>query len=179
MCIRDSHNEADPLSRRPDFSSEIPCVSAATTWRGGEVPESGQPILPGDATDVLGGATNENVSPTLDMTDVSADLLTQIRQGYEADPFYRQSTLQVGANLDSRFTRNLKTGLWIYLGKRICVPKGGALKRAILYELHDSPSGGHPSAKRTMARVVARFYFPDMIPFVSKIRRRVYDVQPC
>ena len=42
------------------------------------------------------------------------------------------------------------------------------MKRAILYELHDSPSGGHPSAKRNIARVVARFYFPDMIPFVSK-----------
>ena len=28
------------------------------------------------------------------------------------------------------------------------------MKRAILYELNDSPSGGHPPAKRTMARVV-------------------------
>ena len=85
-----SHNEADPLSRRPDFSSEIPGDFAATMWWDGEVPEcSGQPVLPGDATDVLGGAIRENVSPTLDVTDVSADLLTQIRQGYEADPFYR------------------------------------------------------------------------------------------
>ena len=104
-----------------------------------------------------GDAIREISSPTLDVTDVSADLLTQIRQVYEVDPMYRQrSILQVGANLDLRFTRNLETGLWIYLGKRKCVPKGGALKRAILYELHDSPSGGHPSAKRTMARVVAR-----------------------
>ena len=64
-----SHNEADPLSRRPDFSSEISDASAATMWWDGEVPESGQPVLPGDATDVPGGAIRENSSPTLDVTD--------------------------------------------------------------------------------------------------------------
>ena len=116
------------MSRRPDFSSEIPGVFTATTWWVGEVPESGQPVLPRGATDVPGGAIRENSSPTLDVTDVSADLLTQILQGYEADPFYRQSTLQVVANIDSSFTRNLETGLWIYLGKRICVPKGGSVE---------------------------------------------------
>ena len=42
------------------------------------------------------------------------------------------------------------------------------MKRAILYELHDSLTGGHPSAKRTAARVVSKFYFPDMVLFVSK-----------
>ena len=109
-------------------------------WWDGVVPESGQPVLPGDATDGPGDAVRESSNP-VDVSDVSVDLLSQIRQGYEADPKYRTaSTLQPGTHFDSRITKDENTVLSMYLGKRVCVPKGGALKRAILYELHDSPT---------------------------------------
>ena len=45
---------------------------------------------------------------------------------------------------------------------------GGTLKRSVLFELHDSPTGGHASIKRTIARVYAKFYFPDVVPYVTK-----------
>ena len=106
--------------------------------------------------------------PVPDDSELSTYLLDRIRRGYEADPFYRQSsTLQTGASSDSRFTKD-NTGLWMYLGKRVCVPRGGTLKHSVLFELHDSPTGGHASIKRTIARVYAKFYFPDVVPFGTK-----------
>ena len=55
-------------------------VTTATMWWDGVVPESGQPVLPGDATDVPDDAVREDSNP-VDVTDVSVDLLNQIRQG--------------------------------------------------------------------------------------------------
>ena len=93
-------------------------------WWDGVVHESGQPVLPGDATDVPGDAVRESSTP-VDVSDVSVDLISQLRQSYEADPKYRTtSTLPPGVPFNSRFTKDANTGLWIYLGKRICVPKG-------------------------------------------------------
>ena len=69
------HNaEADPLSRRPDFSTEITGDSMATMWWDGVVPESGQSVFPGDATDVPDGAVRENSNP-VDVSAVSVDFL--------------------------------------------------------------------------------------------------------
>ena len=79
-------------------------------WWDGVVHESGQSVLPGDATDVPDNAVRENSNP-VDVTDVSVDLSSQIRQGYE-DPKYRTtSTLQPGVPFDSRFTKDVNTGL--------------------------------------------------------------------
>ena len=45
------------------------------------MPESGQSVLPGDVTDVPDDAVRDDSNP-VDVTDVSVDLLNQIRQGY-------------------------------------------------------------------------------------------------
>ena len=88
-------------------------------WWDGVVPESGPSVLPGDATDAPVAAVRENSNP-VDVSAVSVDLLSQIRQGYEADPKYRTaSTLPPGVPFGSRFTKDTNTGLWMYLGKRI------------------------------------------------------------
>ena len=83
-----------------------------------------KPVFPGDVTDVPGCSVHVNSPPVPDASELSTDLLDRIRQDYEADPFYRQnSALHPGVSSDSRFAKD-ETGLWIYLGKRVCVPRG-------------------------------------------------------
>ena len=105
-----SINEADPLSRRPDFSVPIRQISAATTGWGGGVPTTGKQVFPGDLTEVPCCVTHVNSNPVSDDLEPSSDLLDKIRRGYEADPMYRQSsTLQTGTHLDSGFTKDDET----------------------------------------------------------------------
>ena len=69
-------------------------------------------------------------------SEVSVDLLNQIRQGYEADPKYRTaSPLPPGVPFDSRLTKDTNTGLLMYLGNRIYVPKGGNAQSCMNYTI--------------------------------------------
>ena len=105
-------NEADPLSRRLDFF--VRELSATMTWWNGDLPDGDpKPVFPGDVTDVHGCSVHVSSPPVPDDLELSTDLLDRIRRGYEADPFYRQSsTLPAGAASDSRFAKD-ETGMWM------------------------------------------------------------------
>ena len=38
----------------------------------------------------------------------------------------------------------------LYYRERLCIPKDQSLKKAILYEAHDSPTSGHPGYAKTL-----------------------------
>ena len=73
-------NEADPLSRRPDFS--VRELSAAMTWWNGDLPDGGpKPVFPGDVTDVPGCSVHVSSPLVPDNSELSTDLLDRIRRG--------------------------------------------------------------------------------------------------
>ena len=92
------------------------------------------------------------------------NLLNQIRQSYKNDPIFRQPTGSAWRNSKFRFDES--TRIWTYLDW-IYIPKGGEIKRRIIYECHDAIVSGHPSVNRTIASVMSKFYFPDVRLFVK------------
>ena len=150
-----SMNEADPISRRSDFCA----ILLARSYWDGNVPE-GKQVLP----DAMGSDVTCCAIPSVRDMVHNDNLLNQIRQSYKNDPIFRQPTGSAWRN--SKFQFDESTGLWTYLD-RIYIPKGGEIKRRIIYECHDAIVSGHPSVNRTIASVMSKFYFPDVRLFVK------------
>ena len=150
-----SMNEADPISRRSDFCA----ILLARSYWDGNVPEGKQGF-----PDIMGSDVACCAIPS-ELSDMDRDnLLNQIRLSYGNDPIFRQPS---GSALhNTKFNFDESTGLWTYLG-RIYIPKGGDIKRRIVYECHDAVVSGHPSVNRTIASVSSKFYFPDVKSFVK------------
>ena len=124
-----SANEADPVSRRPDFYS---------IWWDGEVPdlEFAQTIY------------------ALDAVSVSIDeaVCQQLKDGYAATEYFSE-------NGRWRHDKLEKTadGLFLYHG-RIVIPRSAQQLRALLLsEYHDS--AGHPGWKRLMAILMKKYWW--------------------
>lgn len=56
---------------------------------------------------------------------------------------------------------SVKEGLLYWKG-RLVLPNQSSLIQKVLWEYHSSPIGGHAGITRTMARVMAQFYWPKM-----------------
>ena len=154
-----SLNEADPISRRSDFCD---LIFARSFWNGDVPDDSGKQGFPDIMeSDVACCAFPLATSMSPPLND---SLMKDFQLAYTKDPIFQQP---MGRALhDSRYKFDESTGLWSYLS-RIYVPKGGDLKRRILYEFHDASMAGHPSVNRTIARVLSKFYFPDARVFVK------------
>lgn len=50
----------------------------------------------------------------------------------------------------------------IYRGRQIFVDPSSAVKPALLYEHHSTPSAGHPGVERTLRRIASSFYWTGM-----------------
>lgn len=150
-----SLNEADPISRRSDFCAML----LARSYWDGNVPVGKQGF-----PDVMGSDVACCAIRRSDMV-ISDNLLNEIKQSYKNDPVFRQPS---GSALmrNSKFSFDSDTGLWFYLN-RIYIPKGGELKRRIIYEFHDAAMAGHPSVNRTTANVLSKFFFPDIRTFIK------------
>jgi hypothetical protein len=98
---------------------------------------------------------------TLAWSEPQYNFLHQIRATQKQDPALLEIMRKCAQNSPPESHYTVKDDLLLWK-QRIVIPNNGALIQQVLYELHTSPLGGHAGITRTMARVKAQFYWPDM-----------------
>ncbi|MCO5603851.1 hypothetical protein L7F22_058005 [Adiantum nelumboides] len=97
----------------------------------------------------------------------SNPILDMIKEASLNDPEYQDLTRRI-QNLGetkeiSRPTREYSLqGSFLYYEQRLCVPKDPTLKKAILFEAHDSPIFGHPRYAKTLNAIRKSYFWPGM-----------------
>ncbi|PNX92431.1 Ty3/gypsy retrotransposon protein, partial [Trifolium pratense] len=87
-------------------------------------------------------------------------LLDQVRRALENDNQLRE-VMQNYAIGKAPVQYSMREGL-LYWKQRLVIPKNDDLLQKLLFEFHTSPIGGHAGITRTIARIKAQFYWPDM-----------------
>jgi hypothetical protein len=98
---------------------------------------------------------------TLAWSEPQYNFLHQIRATQKQDPALLEIMRKCAQDSPPESHYTVKDDLLLWK-QRIVIPNNGALIQQVLYELHTSPLGGHAGITRTMARVKAQFYWPDM-----------------
>jgi len=99
--------------------------------------------------------------------------LQKIVDSIQASPHWRQ-IFQQASNRSTSDPHYSTSNDVLYWKHRIVVPE--RLRSMILTEFHDSPVGGHSGISRTMARICASFYWPNM---QQDIRHHVQNCLLC
>jgi hypothetical protein len=86
-------------------------------------------------------------------------LLDELKKGTEKDNSLQNILNNISTGQEQKFVH--KDGL-VYYKSRIVVPDDTHLKTKILLEFHSSPIGGHAGIARTLARISAQFFWPQM-----------------
>ena len=149
-----STNQADALSRRPDLETQLaPYLDDITD----PVPSAGSSSS---------AAMNVSAIVTLE-----SSLLNDIKNGYNTDPYYTAKKYPASVKARQGF---------FYLHDRLCVPATTPpvqdVRRAIMWECHNSPVEGHPGYHRTQGIICLRYFWPKML---DDIRRYVAACQTC
>lgn len=83
---------------------------------------------------------------------VVSDFLTQVKDGYHADPAFQDP---------HAVAYQLYDGLY-YHQSRLVIPNAHGLRELLLHEHHDSTTAGHLGADKTLASLRRLFYWPGM-----------------
>ena len=165
-------NEADPLSRRPDFK---PISFGGLYWTG-DVPDAAGTLLcthhPYRAAELS--------TLTANTLSLDNDFLDSIKTGYVADSFYSTN----GGWIESGHVV-YHDGLYWRHG-RLCLPNNRVIINKILYELHDT--AGHRAYASTLAKALDRFWWSrlrhdvraycDACPTCRRIKTRAQAAAP-
>ena len=135
---RGAINQADGLSRRPDLKDALGKLRLLEDWTDDEAECELNAVL---------FSLQSRLHP-------DSQLHQEIRDGYLNDRF-----LATRATLPAWLIRR-QDGLVYAYGKRLYVPDSGQLRQRVLYELHDTPTAGHPGVTRLLAAVTRRFWWP-------------------
>ncbi|KAJ9518014.1 hypothetical protein QJQ45_004306 [Haematococcus lacustris] len=169
-------NVADPLSRYPPNKTAA-VLMAVTRSKTGKSPapkpaEVVKQLDPKKRTRT--GRKPQEAPAVLEEThpdpDELQDTIATIQSGYRQDPWFEDAR-----NLtDLRLCEN--SLLW-YHGSRVVVPNLEGVKRALLYELHDTPMSGHGGIAKTYKAVSERFWWPGMHNYVADYVKRCHVCQ--
>ena len=149
-----STNQADALSRRPDLEHQL------------------TPYMD-EITDAV-STTNFPSSTTVTVANIvtlESSLLEHIKHGYSTDPYYTSKNYPAVVTEREGF---------FYINDRLCIPSttppAPDVRRAIMWECHDSPVAGHPGYRRTQGIICLRYFWPYML---DDIKRYVAACQTC
>ena len=161
-------NVADPLSRRPHVPlNRLHVHLYAMRTRGmakGQVDPDLPPPPRARKMDKVGREIPLVTAPPVQepapvVTLDPQDLLPQLQAAYDQDPWFAKS--ENTANLQK------KQGLWWH-GSQIAIPDVDAIKRGILFELHDAPYSGHPGRDHTLQAVQHMYWWPKLAKYVKQ-----------
>jgi hypothetical protein len=145
-------NEADPVSRRPDFHQIDLYRPEGSLWWDGNVPDI---IYNGSDPALLALTTYQELN-------VDDDFLSQLKGAYSSCNYFSDE------NIGRRKRQSIEKssdGLFRYY-HRVVIPRPSlALIKALLVEYHDND--GHPNYRRLMATLLKRFWW-DMMMFDCK-----------
>lgn len=161
-------NEADPLSRRPDFR---PLSFGGIYWTG-DVPDTHE-CMQSPQNAVL---STMHASKLM----IDDDILDSIKVGYGADSFYSSD----GGWKESGHVVQTDGLFWRH--GRLCLPNNRVIINKILYELHDT--AGHRAQASTLAKALDRFWWTrirhdvkaycENCPTCRRIRSRAQPAAP-
>ena len=102
-----------------------------------------------------------------------ADLLAQMREGYAQDKWFdcAPNAATRSANLTQR------DGLWWTKNDQVVIPDVPGLRQSIIYELHDTPSAGHPGSSKTKRAVRAHYWWHQMDKHIEEYVRTCASCQ--
>ena len=169
-------NVADPLSRHPSFFAESSTVAAALRSSAAASFPAMSSILASSLASItarisavsMAAPANTNAEAENEAAQQQdQDMLSQIVQGYDTDPWFQQEHHVAGLELYN--------GLF-YKGDALVIPDNAELKNFILRELHDSNYCGHVGYHRTQHNVQRRYWWPGM---AAEIREYVQGCQVC
>jgi hypothetical protein len=165
------HNEADPVSRRPDFFpiEKLYSPDESLWWDGGVLDvlenDNNEPALLALTTSGLSvvstcelsvDQTRESVGS---MCKLSVDdvFLSQLRGAYSDCKYFSEE------NIDKRKSKNIiKTndGLFMYHNRLVIPRPAHPLIKMLLFEYHDNC--GHSNYRRVLASLLKRFWWDKM-----------------
>ena len=126
----------------------------------------------------------------LAVSEVKTNLMSQIRDKYDSDPFFKEIVSHLKSNSDA-VPKRLRTVIKWYRYEndllwyvrypteepRICLPRDTALLKLVFHECHESMMSGHLGVTKTFHRIASRFYFPKMQFWVRKMTRECLSCQ--
>jgi hypothetical protein len=138
-------NEADPLSRRPNF-----VLQAAVPWFwDGEVPSD---LKLRRKSQLLLEDAQLNFM-TVNALQLSHEFADIIREGYSQDSFYGDE----GEWTEDSRIEAIPRYFWRL--NRLCIPRNSELRLRFTTELHESSSDGHIGVASTLAKALDRFWW--------------------
>lgn len=127
-------------------------------------------------TNVVADALSRQFEVPLDFTSVRSSALAltvpqfsfldELRAEVSSDPFYQTPLTN---NTSSNVVPNsfqLKNVL-LYKYHKSCLNLVSPLKPKVLFEFHNTPLAGHGGVKKTLLRLAACFYWPNMNKYVQ------------
>jgi hypothetical protein len=148
-------NEADPLSRRPDFVSQ---ATVPLFWDG-EVP-SDRELRRKSHVEFEDAQIHLLTVNALQL--MSHEFVDLICGGYSQDTFYGD---EGEWTKDSRI--EARAGYFWRLN-RLCIPQNSELRLRLITKLHNNSSTGHKGVASTLAKALDRFWW-------KRIRQHVKD----
>ncbi|CAM8992550.1 unnamed protein product [Rhodiola kirilowii] len=152
------------LQRTSTYNRELCALtSAVQKWRQyllGRRP--GKENAPADALSRLHETEGEAACMvTLATTKPEFGILRALRRYYATDPAGCDLVQSITTDPLKHAELTLRDGIVLWQGK-LRVPEDTILKELIIYEFHNTTSGGHPGIRRTLARISANFYWKDL-----------------
>ena len=142
-------NESDPLSRRADFH---------TIW--------GEPDVVPQSAHV---DEAELLALNVDDVIVESEFKSRLITAYNNTPYFHKANEHKWKG--DKIHRG-DDGVFRYFGRVVIPRPARELRQALLSEYHDSPAGGcHSSWKRTLAKLMARFWWRQISADVQKFCR--------
>ena len=164
-------NVADPLSRHPSFFAERSTVAAALLLKTAADSPAMNSILASSLASITARISAVSMADPANTTaeaeneaaqQQDQDMLSQIVQGYDTDPWFQQEQHVAGLELYN--------GLF-YKGDASVIPDLPELKKLILKELHELNYCGHVGYHRTQHNVQRRYWWPSMATEIQEYVR--------
>ena len=146
-----SANEADPVSRRPDFhavwwTGEVDCLIGETTARQAD-----------------GSVESHLLAVASEQLQVDTAFRQQLLDAYSGNSYFSKEERWKADRLERG-----EDGLFRYHG-RVVVPRTAReLRTQLIQEHHSTPTAGHPSWRRTLARLLKCWWWRNINTDVQK-----------
>ncbi|KAJ9531536.1 hypothetical protein QJQ45_014991 [Haematococcus lacustris] len=160
-------NVADPISRNPALANEVALTSSSSPQNADSE----------DAMTVIMTLSSRAERPVYAITTrrtaarlrENAELGQAIKEAYAADTRFA----------DEAFTSQLyqHEGLWLTEWGRVVVPDDAALRKKMIYTMHDTRSAGHLGMTKTLEQVTRWFTWPGVSENVKSYVRSCHSCQ--
>ncbi|KAJ9521151.1 hypothetical protein QJQ45_022858 [Haematococcus lacustris] len=164
-------NVADPISRNPALANEVALTSSSSPHNADS--EDAMTVimtLSSRAEGLIYAITTRRTAARLrESAELGVTAMSAIKQAHAADTRFA----------DDAFTSQLyqHEGLWLTEWGRVVVPDDAALRKRVIYTMHDTRSAGHLGMTKTLEQVTRWFTWPGVLEDVKSYVRSCHSCQ--